>query len=312
MPTNMATETTQTMTQTNATDTEVHYPPFTIVIPCYNEEEAIENTLRDIVTNLKAHRDYEIVVVDDGSNDGTASSLRSLAPDIRNLRMIRHEQNRGYGAALKTGIRAAKNDLIVITDADGTYPNEQIISLVELCESFDMVVGARTDTYAAHSKLRAFPKFFMRHWVSWLARQNVPDINSGLRVFRKPLVEPFFGILPDQFSFTITITLAMLTTYRRVAFVPIEYHARIGKSKIKPIRDTLRFLMLILRTGTYFAPFRAFAPIFGALIVMASASLFYDIFHLENLTDKTILLFLFSLNILMFSLLADMIDKRTK
>lgn len=285
---------------------------FTVVIPCYNEVDGIEATLGSITRDLHSGSSYEIIVVNDGSDDGTQELLEKCAPNYPNVRIIAHENNRGYGAALKTGIRAAHSELIVITDADGTYPNERINELVDLCKDYDMVVGARTGKNVIYSKLRAFPKFFLKRWVSWLAGQNVPDINSGLRVFRKNIAESFFGVLSDQFSFTITITLSMLTTYRRTLFVPIDYHPRIGKSKIKPIRDTWRFIVLILRTGTYFAPIRAFMPIFSVLFLGASLSFFYDIFVLHNLTDKTVLLFLFSLNIVMFALLADMIDKRIK
>ncbi|PCI58761.1 MAG: glycosyl transferase family 2, partial [Kordiimonadales bacterium] len=152
----------------------------------------------------------------------------------------------------------------------------------------------------------------LRHWVSWIARYPVPDINSGFRVFRRDIALKYIGILPDSFSFTTTITLAMLTNYHRVKYEPINYRARVGKSKIKPIRDTLRFIMLILRTGTYFAPLRVFFPLIAIMIMLATASLIYDITVLRNLTDKTVLLYLFSMNTGMFALLADMIDKRSK
>jgi glycosyltransferase involved in cell wall biosynthesis len=297
---------------TNNTNSNNRTIEFTVVIPCYNEVGAIEVTLEEITRDLRQSENHEVIVVNDGSDDGTQELLDKVAPSYPNIRVISHDRNRGYGAALKTGIRASKAELIVITDADGTYPNERIIELVDLCKDYDMVVGARTGQNVTYSKLRALPKFFLRHWVSWLAGQNVPDINSGLRVFRKSVAERFFGILSNQFSFTITITLSMLTTYRRTLFVPIDYHPRVGKSKIKPIQDTWRFLVLILRTGTYFAPLRAFAPIFGVLFILALTSLFYDVLVLRNLTDKTVLLFLFSLNVGMFALLADMFDKRLK
>ena len=154
------------------------------------------------------------------------------------------------------------------------------------------------------------PKVFLTIWVSWIARQKVPDINSGMRVFRKQVVERFVRILPDTFSFTTTLTLAMLTNYRPVKFVPINYSERVGRSKIKPIRDTLRFIVLIVRTGMYFAPMRALAPIVLALGLATLGSLIYD-FWLGNLTDKTVILAMFTLNTGIFALLADMIDKRS-
>ena len=129
----------------------------------------------------------------------------------------------------------------------------------------DVIAPAEAARHAAEETAaerdRAVPKRILRGWVSWLSGRPVPDINSGMRVFRKEVVERFFGILPDSFSFTITITLAMLTNYRDVEFVPIDYAARVGKSKIKPFKDTSRFFMLIMRTGTYFAPMRVFFPL---------------------------------------------------
>ncbi len=286
-------------------------PIFSIIIPCYNEENAIRGTVEQILRHVGAEDDYEIIVVDDGSDDQTPAVLDEIYTASPKIRVMTHQRNLGYGAALKTGIRAARSELIVITDADGTYPNEQIPDLVRRCQDQDMVVGARTGENVTYSKIRSIPKFFLKRWVCWLAAQDVPDINSGLRVFRKDVAERYFGILSDKFSFTITITLAMLTNYHRVLFVPIDYHTRVGKSKIRPIRDTMRFSMLILRTGIYFAPMRAFMPIFLLLIVPAIASLVYDVFVYRDLTEKTLLLFLFALNVGMFSLLADMIDKRT-
>ena len=286
-------------------------PVFSVVIPCYNEEASIEDTVRGLATTLAGGPAHEIVVVDDGSVDGSAAILDRLAAEDPMLVVVRHGMNRGYGAALKTGIREARGELIAITDADGTYPNERLGELVERCRHRDMVVGARVGQGVVYSRLRALPKFFLRHWVSFLARGPVPDINSGMRVFRKDVAERFFGILPDTFSFTITITLATLTTYRDVEFVPIAYAARRGRSHIKPVRDTLRFIKIILRTGVYFAPMRAFFPVLAALLAAAGVSLAYDVFVLEDLTEKTLLLFLFALNVGMFILLADMIDKRT-
>ena len=286
-------------------------PIYSVIVPCYNEELAVEETLDRLLANESDRSRFEIIAVDDGSTDGTRRILERYSKSNANVRMVVHENNQGYGASLKTGIRKARAELIVITDADGTYPNERIPELVAACEEYDMVVGARTADDVVYSKLRATPKYFLQRWMSWIARQHIPDINSGLRVFRKSVAERFIGILPNGFSFTVTITLAMLTNYRPTLFVPITYHERIGESKLSPVRDTLRFIVLILRTGTYFAPLRVFFPFVGFLFLMVAASLVYDIVALGNLTDKTVLLFLFALNAGMFALLADMIDKRS-
>ncbi len=285
-------------------------PEFTVVIPCYNEQAAIIPTLEQLAESLKGNEHYEILVVNDGSTDGTAQALNAASAGLTNVRILSHEQNRGYGAALKTGIRAASSEYIAIIDADGSYPTDRIREFVGLCKDYDMVVGARVGTDVTYSRVRSIPKYLLQKWVSWIAGQSVPDINSGLRAFRKSTVQDVFGVLSNRFSFTISLTLAMLTRNRPTLFVPISYKSRIGRSKIQPIRDTARFALIVLRTGTYFAPARAFTPIFGLLFIVGVACLVYDVFVLHDLTDKTLLMFLFSGNIAMFALLADMIDKR--
>ncbi|WP_315764563.1 glycosyltransferase family 2 protein [Sphingomonas sp. Y38-1Y] len=285
-------------------------PTFSVIVPCFNEQASIEATIAELDRALAEAPPHEVIVVNDGSVDASASILERLVTQYPQLRVVHHPLNRGYGAALKTGIRQAHGEYIAITDADGTYPNERLGELVELCRGRDMVVGARVGENVTYSKVRAFPKFFLKRWVSYIARRPVPDINSGMRVFRKDVSERFFGILPDGFSFTITITLATLTNFLDVIFVPIGYAKRTGKSHIKPVRDTVRFIKIILRTGVYFAPVRAFFPVFAGLMAMGTVSLGYDVFLLENITDKTVMLYLFALNIGMFILIADMIDKR--
>ena len=296
---------------TNPTSHSV--PGFSLIVPCYNEAGAIESTVTELRQKLADCGLYELIVVDDGSSDGTAEILARLQDTDPELKVITHSRNRGYGAALKTGTKNASAELIVITDADCTYPNEVIPDLVATAieNDADMVVGARTGTDVNYSKLRAVPKIFLKRYASWIAATDIPDINSGLRVFRKVIAERFFNILPNSFSFTLTITLAMTTNYYRVIYVPINYSERVGNSKIRPIRDTLKFVQLILRTGMYFAPLRVFLPFVLILSVGFMASLSWDVFVLRNLTDKTILLLLFTLNTGMFALLADMIDKRS-
>lgn len=285
-------------------------PIFTLIIPCYNEEGAIIPTIEQLRDQLAEMAHYEIIIVNDGSRDNTSAQLDKACQEDESLKVITHERNQGYGASLKTGIRHAKSDLIVITDADGSYPNNRIPELVAMAEHADMVVGARTAEDVTYSFIRKIPKLFLVAYASWLVKRPIPDLNSGLRVFRKSIAERFFNIFPDGFSFTTTITMAMLTNRYHVLYHPVEYYQRIGKSKIRPIRDTLNFIQLIVRTGVYFAPLRVFAPIIFLFSTAFFASLTYDIFWLEDLTEKTILLLMFSMNTLLFSLLADMIDKR--
>jgi len=290
-------------------DLPAGFEGFSVVVPVYNEEAAIEGTLEKLHATLATCPiPSEIVVVDDGSSDRTPELLRGR----RDARVVRHDRNRGYGGALKTGIRHARYPLIVITDADGSYPNERIPDLVAQAVEADMVVGARTSANVEYSPVRSVPKWFLKRFAEWLTRRDIPDINSGLRVFRKDAVERFLRILPDSFSFTTTITLAMLTNDYTVRFEPVDYHARVGRSKIRPVRDTVGIAMLILRTGMYFAPLRVFFPVAVAFGVGFLASLARDVFVYGDLTEATLVLLVAAAQLGMFALLADMIDKRNR
>ena len=286
-------------------------PVVSVVVPCFNEEHAVAQTLADLHRALPAVGEYEIIFVDDGSTDGTAEVIEREGRGSDQVRLLRHQRNRGYGAELKTGMRAARATLVAITDADGTYPNERLPEMIRATESADMVVGARIGANVKYPFIRRVPKAFLRAYASWIAGQHVPDMNSGLRVFRREVAERFLGVLPDGFSFTTTITLAMLTNAYAVKYLPIDYAERIGRSKIRPIRDTLTFFQLIARTGLYFAPLRVFLPFAFVLGLGFIASASYDVVVLRNLTDKTVILLLFSMNTAMFAAIADMIDKRT-
>jgi glycosyltransferase involved in cell wall biosynthesis len=284
---------------------------FSIVVPCYNEQDAIAHTIEAIRNALPDKNSYELLFVNDGSTDETGLMLETEVKKDGNIQIVTHKKNRGYGAALKTGIRHAQADLIVITDADGTYPSERIVDLLEAIKDADMVIGSRTGESVLYPLHRRFPKALLCRYANWVTGTNIPDLNSGLRVFRKEQVKRFMRFLPDTFSFTTTITIAFLTNNYTVKYIPINYNDRIGKSKISPIRDLLRFIQLLVRTGMYFSPIKVFSPIVGFLALSFLISLFYDIFWIKNLTDKTVMLLLFTLNSGMFTLLADMIDKRS-
>ena len=289
-----------------------------IIIPCYNEKNAIRDTIesiRSVIHNSKMN-DVEIICVNDGSTDGSEHVLNALAREHQtgDLLVVHHNRNQGYGAALKTGIRRSQKTYICITDADGTYPNERIPDLIDQItkHDLDMVVGARVGPNVDYSKIRSIPKMILVPWVSFLCGTDVPDMNSGLRIFRRDRSLDFLKLLPDGFSFTTTITICLLRNRYAVEFTPISYAKRIGKSHIKPVRDTLRFTQLILRTGMYFAPMRLLSPLIVILAALFTLSGLYDLAILNNLTDKTVLLGFASLNVVMFALLADMIDKRSK
>jgi glycosyltransferase involved in cell wall biosynthesis len=282
---------------------------FSIVIPAYNEEEAVGSVIDQIISVMEeADIPYEIIVVDDGSTDSTVQIIQERA-----VQLIRHPFNKGYGAALKTGIRKAKYDTIAIIDADGTYPAEELPKLASGIGEWDMVVGARVGEGAEVSPLRKVAKWFLTQLANYLVGTPIPDLNSGLRVFKKDIAMQFYNVLPSGFSFTLTITLALLSNDYLVQYVPTRYHKRVGKSKIRPIRDTLGFLQLIIRTVMYFAPLKIFLPVSLALFLFGIVIFLYSVLVLDKVMDVTVVVtILASIQIAAIGLLADLTDKRSK
>jgi glycosyltransferase involved in cell wall biosynthesis len=278
-------------------------PPITLLIPAYNEEKGIGAVL-DAVKRLDLPG--EIIVIDDGSTDRTSEVARASG-----LKVLRHDVNRGYGQALKSGILEAQHDIVVITDADGTYPNEEIRNLLGFMDHHDMVVGARTGENVKIPLIRRPAKKMLNVLANYLAGVQIPDLNSGLRVFRKEVAREFFNILPAGFSFTTTITLAMLSNGYRVKYVPIDYHQREGRSKINPIRDTLGFAGLIVRTTLYFNPLKIFMPLSGLVALAAIGLLLFSKYALGKVMDISVIVLLSAaLQIAVIGMLADLIDKR--
>jgi len=281
-----------------------------IVIPAYNEEQGIGLVLEQLLqVTDELGNEREIIVVDDGSHDATAE----VAERYKGVTVLRHQDNRGYGAALKSGIRNAQHELVCITDADGTYPNERIPDLVKyLLESrYHMVVGARTDDKVAIPLIRRPAKWALRKLANLIVGEPIPDINSGLRVFKRSIILRFFSILPDGFSFTTTITLGMLTNGYLIDYLPITYHTRVGHSKISPIRDTLSFVELILRVALYFAPLKIFLPLSGLLLFLAVAWGAFTRYILGRLADvSTVVLVVGAIQVAAVGLLAELVNQR--
>ena len=280
-----------------------------IIIPAYNEEGGIASVILAIKKKMKeVDYRYEIIVVDDGSSDNTAIIARGME-----VRVLRHASNRGYGAALKTGIRQARYDIIVITDADGTYPIDMLPILVQAIEEYDMVVGARIGEHVKIPYIRRFVKWILRKIANYLTGTRIPDLNSGFRVFKKKTALKFFNVLPSGFSFTTTITLAMLTNDYQVCYLPINYYERVGISKIRPIHDTSQFLMLIFRTIMYFNPLKIFFPIGGGLLLLALGVFLYSFFWKDRLLDTTVtIISMTAVQVLVIGMLADLINKRNQ
>ena len=272
----------------------------TVVIPAYNEAAHVAEQVSSVDAVMRTSGwDYEIIVVDDGSTDGTADAASSAGLS----RVVRRQQNRGYGAALKLGVRLAAHDWILITDADGTYPVEAIPTLLAEATANSMVVGSRTGAVVQVPMVRRPAKWFLNRLASYLAGRHLPDINSGLRLMRKSLINRYEHLLPDGFSFTTTITLSAACNSHPLTYIPIDYHARLGESKIRP-RHAYDFTMLILRTIIFFNPLKVFLPLGAAMAVAAMAKLVYDITK-DNLSETAVLGILGALIVWAVGLLAD-------
>lgn len=229
-----------------------------LVIPAYNEEDGILDTIAEskaVLSRLEAVEDWEIVVVNDGSQDRTAERLQGL----ERVRLVNHPHNAGYGRSLKSGITAAAFDTIVITDADLTYPMDALPALLEMYrKGFDMVVAARTGDEYLGSMIKAPLRSVLKWLVEFTSGREIPDINSGLRVFDKRVCSSYFSHLCDTFSFTTSMTLSYMMTGRFVGYFPIPYRERKGKTKVKLFRDALRTLQYIIQASVYYNPLKIF------------------------------------------------------
>lgn len=244
---------------------------YSFVIPAYNEEQGIAKVLEEILA--LAHKgNVEVVVVNDCSKDGTAAVVEKYAKTHPRVRVLSNVQNWGYGYSLKRGISVAQHEHIVILDADGSYPVSAIPLLIaEYEKGFPMVVGARHGIYYRGSFAKRVGRVFFRLLSEFATGRRIPDINSGLRVFRKDLATDFFHTLSSGFSFTTTITLAFMLNAHSVHYVPIEYHKREGVSKVHYLRDTLRSMQIIIESIVFYNPIKIF--ILCAVGVIVSGAL---------------------------------------
>lgn len=282
----------------------------TLVVPVYNEYPAI-NDIMEPLLNLPFMADLEVIVVDDGSDDGTGEALAKLHKRRGDFILLHHEHNQGYGASLKTGVLNASMDIIVITDADGSYPNEIIPELIDayIERNLKMVVGARLGPDAAISFIRRPPKWVLNKIASTLVGFKIPDLNSGLRVFDREIALNNLSLLSDRFSFTTTITLVMLTQNHKTEYIPIKYHKRLGKSKIHPLQDPINFLIIIVTTVLYFRPLKVLFPLGLVFLLPGIATTIYQGLVLRNITTAAMLLISIGLNVLVLALVSDLIVK---
>ncbi len=277
-----------------------------VVIPAFNEEESIATTITDAKASLEKLGCWsEIIVVNDGSSDGTAKILNSS----KNIRVIHHPVNKGYGASLKSGIRAAKGDWILIADADGTYPLESIPKLVDEVPKYDMVVAARTGDHVRIPAMRRPAKWILNRLANYLTGVRIPDLNSGLRIFRKDVVMESIRLFPERFSFTTTLTLLYHTNNYNVKYIPINYYERKGKSSIKGT-DFVTFMNLIFRMVLYFRPLNVFLPISATFLAVGTGMALRNYIVLSHLATAEVVMILTGIQIGFLGLIADLIIKR--
>jgi glycosyltransferase involved in cell wall biosynthesis len=284
----------------------------TIVLPCYNEQDHVIDEVERICKAMDAgDLTYELLAVDDCSTDETLARLEEAAPRFPGMRVIPFRHNSGSGTVRRIGSQQARGEIVVWTDADMSYPNERIPELVGILDadpSVDQVVGARTSEEGSHKALRVPAKWFIRKVAERLASSEIPDLNSGLRAFRRPVAEPYLKLLPPGFSCVTTITLAFLSNQHTVRYVPIDYFKRAGTSKFHFTKDAYRYILQVLRMVMYFNPLKVLMPPAIWLIMIGLVKGVVDMFrHPFYFPASTVMVILSGLIIGSLALLADLI-----
>ena len=279
-----------------------------LIIPVYNEtSDIVARTVR--AARAAFAKDGaappNIIIVDDGSRVPVDAAAFT---GLDGVTLLRHERNRGYGAALKTGIRAGTAPWIAITDADGTYPVDRLPDLVREMGAHDTVVGTRTGGNVNIPLLRRFPKACLNRFASYLAGTHIADLNTGMRVFTRELAEYLWHLFPPGFSFTSTMTMGSLSGGYRVKEIAIDYYKREGSSSISPVADTIRFFKIASRLGLLFSPMRIFGPIAGVLLVTGLVKgLGIDHRHLGAVGNFSVALMIAGIQVFCMGLLGELI-----
>ncbi|MBI4514196.1 MAG: glycosyltransferase family 2 protein [Deltaproteobacteria bacterium] len=274
-------------------------PALSIIIPAFNEASALAAVLRAIAAQaLPAH---EIIVIDDGSTDDTAAVAAA-----QGARVIRHPYNIGNGAAVKSGLRAARGEVVLLMDGDGQHPPAAIAALLAHLSDYHMVVGARVRrSEAGYHRLLANRLY--SGFASYVAQYRIEDLTSGFRALRRRDALRFVDMLPNTFSYPSTLTLAVLRSGLPVKYVAVEFGQRTGQSKIRLWRDGTRFLLIISRVATLFAPFRVFLPVSAAFLATGLGYYAYTFFTQHRFTNMAALLLSTGVIIFMMGLVSEQI-----
>ncbi len=286
----------------------------TVVLPCYNEEGHVLEEIARITASMDVSEyadSYELLVIDDKSSDSTLRLLRDALPSYPNMRLMPFRRNGGSGTARRIGSREARGRIVVWTDADMTYPNERIPEFARYLDQHDetdQVVGARTTEEGTHKWARVPAKWVIRRIASYLAATEIPDLNSGLRAFRRDVSLPYLRLLPPGFSCVTTLTMAFLSNQHGVDYLAIDYAKRSGESKFHPLRDAYRYILQVLRMVMYFNPIKVLMPLALWLFGLGIIKGVVDIarYHLR-ITTNSLLLIITGLIVAAVALLADLI-----
>ena len=280
---------------TNSTPDE----SITVVIPAHNEE----TTIADVVEGVRGSvPDARILVIDDGSTDATAQAARNAGAEV-----ISHPLQKGNGAAVKTALRAISGGRIAIVDADGQHDPHELPELLKRLDHYDLVVGARNFTADEGSLLRNSGNIFLRKLASFLAEQEIPDLTSGFRAFRRDIAAKFLHIYPNGYSFPSTSTLSFIMAGYNVAYVPIQVRPRPPEtnSKLHPFKDGFRFVMLILRIMTMANPNKIFFPAGLAMVLAGIVLTIRNLVLFAQFSGGTVLFLAGGINIIFFGLILD-------
>jgi polyisoprenyl-phosphate glycosyltransferase len=287
-------------------------PYVTIILPCYNEEGHVIAEVERIARAMDGSGySYELLAVDDGSTDQTLAKLREAAPRFPQLEVVPMPRNGGSGVVRRIGTQRAQGEIVVWTDADMTYPNERIPELVQVLEKdpmVDQVVGARTSEQGSYKLLRVPAKWVIRKFAERLSGSRIPDLNSGMRAFRREVSLPYLRLLPPGFSCVTTITLAFLSNNHEIQYMPIEYAQRAGRSKFKFVSDAYKYILQILRMVMYFNPLKVLMPLALVLLGIGALKAVYDVIvHPVHIADDTVLIVITGLIIGSLALLGDLV-----
>ncbi len=275
-----------------------------IILPALNEAAAIGPVLKkidDVLSRRKGSLVFELIVVDDGSSDETATIAGQ-----HDARVVSHGANLGNGAAVKSGLRAAGGDLVILMDADGQHDPEDLLRIVDELESFHMVVGARTRGSGTGIH-RGIANRAYNLLASYVTGKKILDLTSGLRGMRTKVAKRFIYLLPNTFSYPTTLTLAFMRTGHSVKYIPIKAAKRVGKSKIRIFRDGARFFLIIVRIATFFSPFKVFFPIAFASAILGIANYAYTFFTRHQFTTGSALLLMQAVIIFTLALVSEQI-----